>query len=42
MTNTITEHRIINAKKAQMASKNPEFKNYWRQVADTLAKYIKD
>ena len=42
MTNTITEQRIINANKAQMAAQNPKFKNYWREVADTLAKYIKD
>jgi hypothetical protein len=40
MTNTITEQRIINANKAHAAAQNPEFKNYWRQVADTLAKYI--
>ena len=42
MTNTITEQRIINANMARAKAKNPKFKNYWREVADTLAKYIKD
>jgi hypothetical protein len=42
MTNTITEQRIINAKKAHAAAQNPDFKEYWRKVADTLAKHIDD
>ena len=40
MTNTTAVQRITKAKKAMKAAQNPEFKNYWRQVADTLAKYI--
>lgn len=42
MTNTMAVQRVGNAKKAMKAAQNPEFKNYWRKVADTLSKYIDD
>lgn len=42
MTDTITEMRVTKAKKAEAAARNPEFKNYWRKVAETLAKHIDD
>jgi hypothetical protein len=34
--------RVAKAKKAMKAAQNPEFKNYWRKVADTLSKHIDD
>ena len=39
---TITHQRVSRAHRAMRNAKNPKFKNYWRQVADTLAKYIND
>jgi hypothetical protein len=39
---TITHQRVARARTAMHNAKNPVFKNYWRQVADTLAKYIDD
>jgi len=42
MMNTITVQRVTKAKKAMTAAQNPEFKNYWHKVAETLSKYIDD
>lgn len=39
---TIATRRVVKARRAMMNARNPEFKNYWRQVAETLAKYIDD
>ena len=41
MTSTITDRRISNAKKAMAAAKSPEFKEFWRKVAETLSKVPK-
>ena len=40
MTNTINIQRVGKAKKAMKAAQNPDFKEYWRKVAATLAKHI--
>ena len=37
---TIAAQRVIKARRAMMNARNPEFKDYWRNVAETLAKYI--
>lgn len=42
MTTTINVRRVAKAKRAMEAAKNQEFKEYWRKVADTLAKHIDD
>lgn len=39
---TIATQRIVKARRAMMNAQNPEFKDYWRNVAETLAKYIND
>jgi hypothetical protein len=38
MAFTITDRRISNALKARAAAQNPEFKEFWRNVAETLSK----
>ena len=42
MTNITAVQRITKAKKAMKAAQNSDFKEYWRKVADTLAKHIDD
>lgn len=32
----LTMQRIINARRAMVMAQNPWFRNYWRNVADTL------
>lgn len=40
MTNTIHTRRVAKAKKAMDAAKNPDFKDYWRRVAQALERSI--
>jgi hypothetical protein len=41
MTN-ITLKRITRARRAMMAAQNPQFRNYWKGVADQLIKGLDD